>query len=254
MWPRNIIVRAVPNTHAGIERFISKVLFNEAERRTIETREDVVARTQEHHQSELLEVAEVNSGVASEPEKTKDRVPARKDMYYFPNKKPVILICGHDARDSRCGVMGPILDQQFMMYVKDKYSTEFKGPEVKVSMSMRWQNDGFVRSRQLHLATSEVISHVGGHAWAGNVIIYVPHSHKTSAGRKHPLAGKGVWYGRVEPWHVEGIMEETVKKGVIIEEILRGIWEAPAHNRVAQDNGEAAPNKKVAFNQRNRRA
>lgn len=61
------------------------------------------------------------------------------------------------------------------------------------------------------------ISHIGGHKWAGNVIIYVPPSFA-----KNPLAGKGIWYGRVGPEHVEGIVEKTVLDGKVIKELFRG--------------------------------
>lgn len=37
-----------------------------------------------------------------------------------------------------------------------------------------------------------------------------------------PLAGMGIWYGRVEPRHVMMILEETVKKGNIVGELWRG--------------------------------
>ena len=68
-------------------------------------------------------------------------------------------------------------------------------------------------------------SHVGGHAFAGNAIIYIPREFKLPDGKKSPLAGKGIWYGRVEPRHVSGILEETFKRGTVIEELLRGIHE-----------------------------
>ncbi|KLJ06659.1 hypothetical protein EMPG_17845 [Blastomyces silverae] len=37
------------------------------------------------------------------------------------------------------------------------------------------------------------------------------------------LAGKGIWYGRVEPRHVEGIVEETVLGGRVISEHFRDL-------------------------------
>ncbi|KAJ3085109.1 hypothetical protein HK102_000316 [Quaeritorhiza haematococci] len=49
-------------------------------------------------------------------------------------------------------------------------------------------------------------SHTGGHKFAGNVIIY-PSGH---------------WYGRVRTCHVKPIIEETILKGVVIEELWRG--------------------------------
>ena len=61
------------------------------------------------------------------------------------------------------------------------------------------------------------ISHIGGHKWAGNVIIYIPPSFKTN-----PLAGCGIWYGRVEPQHVEGIVGKTLIDGKVIKPLFRG--------------------------------
>lgn len=68
-----------------------------------------------------------------------------------------------------------------------------------------------------------LVSHVGGHAWAGNVIVYVPPDYRLVSGMISPLAGKGVWYGRVQPKHVDGIVEETIQRGRVIEELLRGV-------------------------------
>ncbi|KAJ9642015.1 Altered inheritance of mitochondria protein 32 [Coniosporium tulheliwenetii] len=62
-----------------------------------------------------------------------------------------------------------------------------------------------------------LISHIGGHKYAGNVIIYIPPSMKWN-----PLAGKGIWYGRVSPANVEGIVKETILNGKVIKEMFRG--------------------------------
>lgn len=69
-----------------------------------------------------------------------------------------------------------------------------------------------------------MISHVGGHAFAGNVIVYVPPNYTLleKDGVASPLAGMGIWYGRVEPKHVLGILDETVREGNIIGELWRG--------------------------------
>ncbi|KAL8630439.1 hypothetical protein Q9189_003860 [Teloschistes chrysophthalmus] len=118
-----------------------------------------------------------------------------------PIDKITILICSHNTRDRRCGVIGPLLYQSFIKYA------DLKTTDVGM------------------------VSHVGGHAFAGNVIIYIPPGHKvppSETGEKDhdtelsPLAGSGVWYGRVEPKHVQGILEETVQKGKIIGELWRG--------------------------------
>ena len=88
--------------------------------------------------------------------------------------KPSVFICGHGGRDSRCGIMGSLLRNEFKSYVQRAMDVRSnKTPKVAL------------------------ISHIGGHAFAGNVIIYFPLSPTN-----HFLAGKGIWYGRVEPKHI----------------------------------------------------
>jgi hypothetical protein len=121
-----------------------------------------------------------------------------------------ILICGHNSRDTRCGILGPILQQEFENKLR---SSKFK-PKQPSSASV-----DHTRDDETTMTESEVsqISHIGGHKFAGNVIIYVPPMLKG-----HPLAGRGVWYGRVEPKHVEGIVKKTIEEGVVIQELFRG--------------------------------
>ena len=71
-----------------------------------------------------------------------------------------------------------------------------------------------------------LISHIGGHKWAGNVILYFPPLSPGSQEQWAALAGKGVWYGRVEPRHVEGIVRQTLRGGRLIRELLRGVHES----------------------------
>ena len=50
-----------------------------------------------------------------------------------------------------------------------------------------------------------------------------------------PLCGQGIWYGRVEPRHVQGIMEETINRGVLIEDLLRGIYYPGQNERLSSE-------------------
>ncbi|ELU45943.1 sucrase/ferredoxin-like domain-containing protein [Rhizoctonia solani AG-1 IA] len=52
-------------------------------------------------------------------------------------------------------------------------------------------------------------SHMGGHKFAGNVIIYFP-------------SGNGVWYGRVSPHEVQAVVESTILGGKVLPALLRG--------------------------------
>ncbi|KAK6354084.1 hypothetical protein TWF730_008502 [Orbilia blumenaviensis] len=132
--------------------------------------------------------------------------------------KPVILTCSHGNRDKRCGILGPAITKAF------KESLE--------------------RDRESNRIDCIVgdISHIGGHKFAGNVIIHLPGDHLLSKAindvpgsntsvsslgehesNKLPMRSVSIWYGRVMPYHVEGILETTLKQGKIIKELLRGI-------------------------------
>lgn len=151
---------------------------------------------------------------SSLPESKRDqlvRVPALASQ--FPgaidiHQSPVILICGHGGRDMRCGIMAPVLESEFARVLSARgYSTTVS------------DNKTIDHPEHAHIG---LISHVGGHKYAGNVIVYVPPGMKTRDDATNPLAGKGIWYGRVEPRHVEGMVEETVLGGKVVTDHFRG--------------------------------
>ena len=127
-----------------------------------------------------------------------------------------VLICGHGGRDQRCGVLGPLLEQEFRRLLGN---VGLLAHDLEVSTSLREDSVEKVRVA--------LVSHLGGHKWAGNVIIYFPPKHPVGD-RLSPLAGRGIWYGRVEPKHVEGIINETIRGGKVIGELFRGATEPPA--------------------------
>jgi hypothetical protein len=95
-----------------------------------------------------------------------------------------MLICGHTIRDKRCGVTGPILVEQISKVLGKK----FKNEEENVQVSL--------------------VSHVGGHKVAGNVLIF---------SKEFGF----VFYGRVFPEHIENIIEKTVINGEILKPLVR---------------------------------
>lgn len=115
----------------------------------------------------------------------------------------------------RCGMLGPVLRDEFRARLPEVGVEVLEGPANETEEGR--SDNGDVRSARVGL-----ISHIGGHKFAGNVIIYLPPQMKTRDGKRHPLAGHGIWYGRVEPKHVQGIVNETVMKGNVIKEFFRG--------------------------------
>lgn len=119
----------------------------------------------------------------------------------------LVLICGHGGRDARCGMLGPVLRDEFEEKLKAK------GIELRPQPDLAQEQHGRLS------ASVGLISHIGGHKYAGNVIIYIP---KTLKEAGHPLAGKGIWYGRVGPEQVEGVVEQTIVQGKVVKELFRG--------------------------------
>lgn len=111
----------------------------------------------------------------------------------------------------RCGMMAPALETEFHRVLRAV------GFDSVSSEGGRLDGPGH--------ANVGLISHVGGHKYAGNVIVYIPPEMTVGSGSEsalHPLAGKGIWYGRVEPKHVQGIVDETVLGGRVVTDHFRG--------------------------------
>ena len=112
-----------------------------------------------------------------------------------------VLICSHGSRDARCGVIGPILHKLFTDHLEYRGLLHPENPDISLHGKVRVGN----------------ISHIGGHKFAGNVIIYIPPEHNWNDG------GKGIWYGRVGGQaDVERIVNETILQGRVIDELFRG--------------------------------
>lgn len=133
----------------------------------------------------------------------------------FQDARPVdeilVLVCGHGGRDERCGKLGPILKAEFEDKLQRQnvaiLSEQTTAEHVEASKNIAGSPP----------ARIGLISHIGGHKWAGNVIIYIP---PTFTG--NGLAGKSIWYGRVEPGMVEGIVAKTILEGKVIADLFRG--------------------------------
>lgn len=134
----------------------------------------------------------------------------------------MVLICGHGGRDQRCGIYGPLLRGEFERVLPEQGVEVLKGPVEVEGEGGKEAVEGEMDLGTKYAARVGLISHIGGHKFAGNVIVYLPPGLRTEDGEVHPLAGHGIWYGRVNPEHVEGIVRETILKGRVIEELFRG--------------------------------
>jgi Sucrase/ferredoxin-like len=99
----------------------------------------------------------------------------------------IIMICAHMKRDKRCGVAGALLIEEFEKQLANANLTD------KILLLP--------------------VSHIGGHKFAGNIIIY----------RRNPNPGyEADWYGRVKTCHVEAIIRDCIKQDLVIQNLFRG--------------------------------
>ncbi|KAL9148492.1 hypothetical protein ABFS82_12G044700 [Erythranthe guttata] len=130
-----------------------------------------------------------------------------------------VFVCCHNNRDRRCGVCGPILIEKFKEEIGSKDLTKHV----------------FVTS----------CSHVGGHKYAGNVIIF-------SATPQGKISGN--WYGYVTPGDIHELIDKQIGQGEAVDRIWRGQMganikgvEEPNHtNGTNVKSNEKQPEKIVA--------
>ncbi|KAH0923806.1 hypothetical protein HID58_023824 [Brassica napus] len=95
-----------------------------------------------------------------------------------------VFVCAHGSRDKRCGVCGPALMEKFDQEIGSR------GLSGKI----------FVKP----------CSHVGGHKYAGNLIVFSPDSDGNVSGH---------WYGYVTPDDVPAMLDQHIAKGEIIQNL-----------------------------------
>lgn len=121
-------------------------------------------------------------------------LPASSSSKITPaNELAFVLLCSHRTRDKRCAVTANIL--------KKKFDSELREHDL-----FRDASDDRAGGVRVHC-----ISHVGGHKYAANVIIYTK-------------SGQAIWLARVRPDHVRRIIEHCILKGEVFPELLRGAF------------------------------
>jgi hypothetical protein len=123
-------------------------------------------------------VQETDVAVLVEDHLVSDRMSGA--LTYEPIQQQYVFVCSHGWRDIRCGECGPPLLEAFTSALTDYDLTD----KVAVRGS----------------------SHVGGHKYAGNVLIYPG----------------GDWYGYVSPAEVPRLVEQHLKQDKIVTDLWRG--------------------------------
>lgn len=124
--------------------------------------------------------------------------------------KYLILLCSQRSRDARCGQSAPLLRREFERHLQP----------LGLFRDLHDERPGGVGIY--------FISHVGGHKYAANVMIYRRQVGEepgmTEDGVEAGEAGQCIWLARVRPEDCEGIVKFTVLQGKVVkpEKQLRG--------------------------------
>lgn len=138
----------------------------------------------------------------------------------------VILLCSHKRRDKRCAIAAPKLEKALTGALEREgweVHTQVEDPSLlgppleevsgteqdKEAEVLRRLKSVDPKNAETKRALIVRNSHMGGHKFAGNVIINTPQ-------------GATIWYGRVTPHEVDAIVKETVIEGKVLSPLLRG--------------------------------
>ncbi|KAE8377761.1 sucrase/ferredoxin domain protein [Aspergillus bertholletiae] len=127
----------------------------------------------------------------------------------------VILLCSQRTRDARCGQSAPLLRKEFERHLRP----------LGLYRDLDDQRPGGVGIY--------FISHVGGHKYSANVIVYRRRDlewYRKQDGKEETMtaegdegAAQGIWLARVRPEDCENIVRYTVLKGKVVKpEQIRG--------------------------------
>ena len=116
--------------------------------------------------------------------------------------KYLILMCSQRTRDARCGQSAPLLKREFERHLRP----------LGLYRDLQDQRPGGVGIY--------FISHVGGHKYSANVMVY----RRVEGDGVPGQASQCIWLARVRPEDCEGIVKFTVLQGKVVkpERQLRG--------------------------------
>lgn len=130
-----------------------------------------------------------------------------------------LFVCSHLKRDKRCGLIGPHLVKEMRSHIKVRDDDIVGGVMIPCALSIKSLTLSLIclipssQERGLRCPV-RACSHVGGHAYAGNVLAF---SRRDDSGQI--IAD---WYGYVSPIIAKDIIDRHIMKGEILMSVWRG--------------------------------
>lgn len=143
------------------------------------------------------------------PETIPSPMPSGLELRNCPHAY-LILLCSQATRDARCGQSAPLLRKELERHLRP----------LGLYRDLEDERPGGVGIY--------FISHVGGHKFAANVMIYRRASHEREStgvdGTPFDEAAQCIWLARVKPEDCENLVKYTVLQGKVVqpERQLRG--------------------------------
>ncbi|WRT64354.1 uncharacterized protein IL334_001286 [Kwoniella shivajii] len=150
----------------------------------------------------------------------------RRRSWVLPYRA-VILLCSHKKRDKRCHIAAPLLrsalhtvlsqhdisideDGSSLSHLDGPPIEEMRGTnlEKEIEIGKRIEDIEGVKGGQGGQVGIFNINHLGGHRYAGVMLILFP-------------SGAYVSYGRVTPQEIPRVVEDTILQGTIVPGLLR---------------------------------
>ena len=135
----------------------------------------------------------------SQPSGADESMAQQRNAHSLLSSRPcfhdyLVLLCSHRRRDARCGITAPLMKKELERHLRRRGLYRDLDDERPGGAGIYF------------------ISHVGGHKFAANVLIY----------RKKEQ--QMIWLARARPEHCEGIVKYTILQGKVVhpDSQLRG--------------------------------
>lgn len=135
----------------------------------------------------FIDIPQSPSGTTTSPKNT--NLPSRPSPHDY-----IVLLCSHKRRDARCGITAPLIKKELERHLRPRALYRDVDDERSGGVGIYF------------------VSHVGGHKFAANVLVYRRSEQQM------------IWLARVRPEHCEGIVKYTILQGKVVhpESQLRG--------------------------------